>query len=105
MEKERIAITESQLPVSTKYTRLINTAIKSWTDNNNSGGLIPDRSDMWYDKAEKILQQYVKDGVTRIELDRGVGLYPTIEVWKNGEHQCLYSIDNFFKFLNGFWEA
>lgn len=77
----------------------INKAVKSWVDNNNSRGRIPDDSDYWYDEALKICKKYNNGD---IEFDFP-GLYPTFEITINNTHYCEYSTENMFKRINNYW--
>ena len=108
---ERVAITEDQLLVSNKYNRWIERGSQAWIDYNNGRGMIDDDSNRWYNKAEKLLQQYVgkksqfsKHTLIAVNLDKGVGLYPTIELrFDNGKCFTEHRVADFFKQINGFW--
>lgn len=117
MGKTRIALTVDDLPLKNKIDRNIQKAAKSWEDNNNSGGRIPDNSEHYQELAEKALKTLENTSIpwnekiqkiTALNLDWGVGLYPTFEtdyIDQNGEkqHNTQYNSENFFRFINGFW--
>jgi hypothetical protein len=97
--KDRTAITVDQLSDANLMHKYLNHAIESWQCYNNGGGFIDDESSKWYNKLEKIAQKWAD-----VKLDCGVGLYPTFEVEYNGKHYTIYSISDFFKLINGFWD-
>lgn len=117
MDNNRIASTEDDLKLSNKITRNIQHAADSWVNNNNSGGRIPDNSEHFQELAEKALKTLENTSrpwnikikkIVSLWLDWGVGLYPTFEtdyLDQNGEaqHNTQYTGENFFKFINGFW--
>jgi hypothetical protein len=105
------------LKISNKINRYINKAIKSWEDNNNTRGMVEDRSDYYYTKAEQTAQTMINTpsinnpgfNLISVELDCGVGLYPTFEMvyqyaGEEQQHYTAYTTDQFFKTINGFWK-
>jgi len=89
-----------------KIDKIIHKAAQCWELYNNSGGSIPDNSDVYYRKAEKIAQsEAIKKGYN-VTFDLGVGLYPTFEIihTETGKHYTEYNAEGFFKRINGFWD-
>jgi hypothetical protein len=74
----------------------IKRAITSWVNNNNSHGVTPDKSDLWYDKAEVKAKEIAKKYGYDVEFDRGVGLYPLFLCKKDNKVYHEYTIDSFF---------
>jgi hypothetical protein len=117
METERIAITEDQLRISNKIHKYIDKAIKSWVDNNNTRGMVADKSHYYYTQAEREAKKMIglksihnpNFVLINVELDCGVGLYPTFEMTyqyegEEKQHYTAYTPDQFFKTINGFWK-
>jgi len=105
------SLTPKQKKDGYAYEKCMEQGEKAWTDANNSRGKLADVSTRHYNRGLKILQKYLGYNeisewtIDRIELDTGVGLYPTIEVWRdNGKHYTIYNgADSFFKTINNFW--
>jgi hypothetical protein len=102
MEKNRVAITESQLFASNKMHKYINQAVNAWTNYANTPG-VPDNSGLYYVKALKIAQDEANKLNCSVEFDYP-GLYPTYEIVKDGKHYTEYTVESFFKRINGFWD-
>ena len=94
-----LELTENQYKDIKKVNRLIQKAVDSWTDNNNSGGLLSDNSETFYNRAEKIMNSW--GGV--INYDYGVGLYPAYRVTVNNKVYWEYSPEGVYKRIIGFW--
>jgi hypothetical protein len=94
-------ISENQIEDVKRIQRLINRAVTSWVNaNNDSSEKTKDNSTYYYNRAEKLGKVYNNT----LELDCGVGLYPTFEFIYNGEKYTEYNVENFFKRINGFWD-
>jgi hypothetical protein len=93
------SLTQDQQKDLKLINKYINKAVRSWTENNNSRGLISDNSDYWYNKALNICKKYGD-----IEFDYP-GLYPTYEITINSEHYTEYNTENMFKRINNFWNT
>jgi hypothetical protein len=100
---KNVWLSDAQIEVAEIYNDFIDKAVASWTRSNNDPDAV-DYSDTYYNKAQAILQVAAEGYDARVTLDRGVGLYPTIELDMEDKHYCEYTAVNFFLRLVGWYE-
>jgi hypothetical protein len=80
--------------LANKLERALKVRVNGYTSR---GGYADNLYDEFIDGLESIM------ALLSIELDRGVGLYPTYETSINGFHRTEYSTLNAFRRFNNFW--
>lgn len=79
---------------ATELAKIETKAVNAYTSRGDSG-------DKYYHATIASIESIM--AVLDIQLDHGVGLYPSFELDRNGKHLIEYSIEGAFKQHNNFW--